>query len=364
MPGEPGTRTALPRGVFVGRLRRRHALPFQGRILVKVGDRVVPGQVWCRGRVRRGVVVVDLPRLLQVQPADVGDLLAVEPGVMVEAETLLAGTPGRMRTSRHWLAPTDGMLADVHARSGVAVFVREVRDATLYCRLAGEVVSANPDDGVVVEGDGVAVACALGGGGRAFGSFRFVESGERPDARADGLEPRIVVTPDPLQADWVRHALETRAAGIVAPSADAEMVTGLGLAPTIAGLAPPEGSYGRPPQTVVLTGGVGSARMPHALQDVFRTAEGEIGAVVGARRPGQSEVLLPAAAAAGLAERAAHGLPVRLASGPHAGREGIVLGDAPDIGRMASGISVPFVRVRLAEGGVASWPTSNLTALA
>ncbi len=359
-----GSGMALPRGVFVGRLRRRHALPFPGRILVEVGDIVVPGQAWCRGRVRSGAAVVDLPRLLQVPPGEVHELLAVEPGAMVEAETPLAGTPGRLRTGRHWLAPSRGMLAEVNEETGVAVFVREIRDAVLHCRLAGEVVTADPEYGIVVEGEGVAVAGGLGGGGRAYGPLRFVESGERPDAKADGLEPGVLVTPDPLRADWVRRALETQPAGIVAPSADAEMVTGLGLAPTIAGLAPPEGSLGRPPQAIVLTGGAGFARMPHALQDLFRAAEGEIGAVIGARRPGQSEVLLPPAAAEGLSQRTADGLPVRLASGSAAGAEGILLGDAPEVGRMNSGIATRFVRVRLAEGGVAAWPTTNLATLA
>ena len=364
MSPDSGPGMALPRGVFEGRLRRRHALPFPGHILVEVGDTVAPGQAWCRGRVRSGVAVVDLPRLLQVPPSEVHELLAVEPGEMVEAETPLAGTPGRLRTGRHWSAPSRGMLEEVNEETGVAVFVREIRDAVLYCRLAGEVVTVDPEDGIVVEGDGVAVAGALGGGGRAYGPMRFVESGERPDAKADGLEPGVLITPDPLRADWVRRALETQPAGIVAPSADAEMVTGLGLAPTIAGLAPPEGSFGRPPQAIVLTGGAGFARMPHALQDLFRAAEGEVGAVIGAPRPGQSEVLLPPAAAEGLSQRSAGGLPVRLASGSAAGAEGIVLGDAPDLGRMNSGIATRFVRVRLAEGGVAAWPTPNLSTLA
>ena len=364
MPPEPAGPQALPRGVWVGRLRRRHALTFPGHVLVDVGDTVEPGQIWCRGRLRRGVVVVDLPRLLQAPPDEALASVAVEPGVEVEADTVLAGTPGRLRTSRHWLAPSRGMLDEVSSETGVAVFVRSAQDAALYCRLGGQVVSVDPDAGIVVEGDGVAVAGALGGGGRAYGPFRFVESGERPDADADGHEPGILVTPDPLRADWVRRALQTQAAGIVAPSADAEMVTGLGLAPTVAGLAPPEGGYGRSPRPIVLTGGVGSARMPRALQALFRAADDRFGAVIGSRRPGQSEILLPAAAADGLAARTDASRPVCLTSGPQAGTEGVVLGDAPDVGRTASGIAARFVRVRLAEGGVTAWPTPNLTTLA
>ena len=361
---DPVRSQALPRGVLIGRLRRHHPLTFPGRILVNVGDTVVPGQVWCRGRIRSGVVVVDLPRLLQIRPDEVRDALVIEPGETVEAETLLAGSPARLRGSHNWVAPTPGVLADVNMQTGVAVFVREFRDGALTCRLGGEVVSTDPDDGIVVEGEGVAVAGALGGGGRAYAPFRFVESGERPDARGDDREPCILVTPDPLRASWMRRALETQPAGIVAPSADAEMVTGLGLAQPIAGLAPPEGSYGRPPQPIVLTGGVGFARMPHALQDLFRAADGQVGAVIGARQSGQSEILLPPTAADGFAQRRSQGLPVRLTVGTSAGAEGIMLGHAPDVGRLGSGIATQFVRVRLAEGGVATWPTPNLATLA
>jgi len=184
MSVESGPGTALPRRVLVGRLRRRHALPFPGHILVEVGERVVTGQIWCRGQVRNGVVVVDLPRLLQVQPDEVRELLAVEPGVMVEAETPLAGTPGRLRTGRHWLAPSRGMLTEVNEDTGVAVFVREIHEAVLYCRLEGEVVAADPEDGIVVEGEGVAVAGALGGGPRGRRQRRVDH--DRPGGQRNG----------------------------------------------------------------------------------------------------------------------------------------------------------------------------------
>ena len=55
---------AIRRTVRSGSLRRRHVLPSSGRILVNEGDEVVMGQVWGRGRMRTGVTVADLPRLL------------------------------------------------------------------------------------------------------------------------------------------------------------------------------------------------------------------------------------------------------------------------------------------------------------
>ena len=56
---------AIPRVVACGSLRRRHSLPFPGKILVDVGDVVEVGQMWCRGRMRSGVSVVDLCRMLR-----------------------------------------------------------------------------------------------------------------------------------------------------------------------------------------------------------------------------------------------------------------------------------------------------------
>ena len=211
---------AIRRTVRSGSLRRRHVLPSSGRILVNEGDEVVMGQVWGRGRMRTGVTVADLPRLLNAQLADVPRLLTVSRAEIVEEDTLLAESPGRMGIGRQWRAPARGMLASVSARTGVAIFVREVREVALHCRLAGTVVSVTAGESIVIEGQGVAIAGALGAGGRAVGPLRVIESGDRPEDVAEGGE--ILVTPDPLRAEWMQRAVEARVAGVIAPSADDE----------------------------------------------------------------------------------------------------------------------------------------------
>ena len=346
-------------------LRRRHELPFAGRILVTEGDRVSVGQIWCRGRLRTGLTIVDLPRLLRVQPAEARRLVAVNVGATVDEGTLLAGSPGRMRTGKQWLAPSRGMLSEVSPRTGVAVFVRDVREVALYCRLAGRVLAVNPGDGIVVEGRGVAVAAAVGAGGRAFGPLRVVESGERPQPETEGPAGAVLVTPDPLRVEWVQRAAEAGAAGIVAPTADDEGLSQLALAPTIAGLPPPRHALQVQRLPIVLTEGVGYRRMPRALQTVFRAAEGEVVAIVASRQPGESEVLLPAGRPEqAVAELRCDGLPVRIVAGPEAGVEGTLIGLANDVARAPSGIPVECMRVRRAEGGTVAVPVSNLQALA
>ncbi len=312
---------------------------------------------------RAGVTVADLPRLLSLQPADVHRQLAVSMAETVEEGTLLAGSPGRMGIGRQWLAPARGLLASVSPRTGVAVFVRDVREVALHCRLAGTVTGVQAGEGIVVEGRGVAIAAALGAGGRAIGPLRVVESGDRPDEVVDSGE--IVVTPDPLRADWVRRAVEARAAAVIAPSADDETLSEFALAPTIAGLPTPESAAVTPPLPVVLTEGVGYGRMPQATQAIFRASVDQMVAVVASRQPGESEVVLPPGESERIVgELRANGLPVRIVAGPDAGEEGVVIGSAPEVARAASGSPAVCVRVRRAQGGTVAVPAANCEALA
>ncbi len=355
----------IRRAVRAGVLRRRHIRPFPGRILVARGDRVSIGQIWCRGRLRTGVEIVDLPRLLRVPPTEVRRLIAVTLGATVDTGTLLAGNPGRMRTGTQWVAPARGTLADVSPRTGVAVFMNEVREVALYCRLGGVVTDVDTADGIVVEGAGVSVAGAVGAGGRAYGPLHVVESGNRPEPCHEGPTGAVLVTPDPLRAAWVERAVEVGAAGVIAPAVDDEALSDLALVPTLAGLVPPLDAPQSPPIPIVLTEGVGYRRMPRALQTVFRSAVGSVVAIVASRLPGESEILLPP----GPSEQAveglrANGLPVRIVAGPDAGSDGELVGLAPDVGRAPSGAPAESVRVRRTEGGAVAVPLANLEALA
>ena len=356
-------RRAIRQTVRSGTLRRRHVLPSSGRILVNDGDEVVMGQVWGRGRMRTGVTVVDLPRLLSAQLEDVPRLLKVSRAEIVEEDTLLAESPGRMGIGRQWRAPTRGMIASVSPRTGVAVFVREVREVALHCRLAGTVVSVTPGESIVIEGQGVAIAGALGAGGRAVGPVRVIESGDRPEDVAEVGE--ILVTPDPLRTEWMQRAVEARASAVIAPSADDATLSELALAPTIVGLPLPPSAPLTPPVPTLLTEGFGHTRMPRTLQRIFRASTDELVSVVGSRQPGESEVLLPPGPSEALVvELGADGLPVRIVAGPDAGEEGVVVGPAPDEARAPSGSPAVCVRVQRMQGGTVTVPAANCEAIA
>jgi hypothetical protein len=349
----------ISRVVAWGSLRRRHRLPFPGKILVDPGDTVEVGQMWCRGRMRSGVTIVDLPKILSVSVEEAMRMVVAGVGTIVDEGTVLAEEPGKLRSNRQWVAPFRGAISEVSHR-GVAVFVRDTRDVALYCRLAGSVISVDSGEDIVVEGRGVAIAAALGGGGRAYGPIRFLESGERQTNGHESHSGAILVTPEPLRPDWVKRALEAHSAAIVAPSVSLDLASSLGLVPTIAGMVSSPGGLETIPVPIVLTEGLGIARMPRVLQGMFRSSDGELAAVSGSRRPGDSEVLLSALSADRVSESARKGISVRVTVGPDAGTEGQIVDEYPQLGRSQSGIHVQLARVRKLEGGALVSPIANL----
>lgn len=353
---------AIPRVVACGSLRRRHSLPFPGRILVDVGDTVEVGQMWCRGRMRGGVSVVDLCRMLSVSPEEARRMVVVGVGVTVDEGTVLADEPKRIRSTRQWIAPFRGAISEV-SNSAVAVFAREIREVALYCRLAGVVVSVDSGAGIVVEGRGVAIAASLGGGGRAYGPIRFLEAGEQHANRNDSHTGSILVTPEPLRPEWVKRALEVDCSAIVAPSVSLELASSLGIVPAISGMVLSPESLETIPVPIVLTEGLGIARMPRVLQDMFRASDGELAAVSGSRRPGDSEVMLSEAAAGRVSGSARDGISVRVSVGLDAGTEGKIVDDQPQLGRSQSGVHTPLARLRKVEGGTLLSPIANLELL-
>lgn len=350
---------AISRIVACGSLRRRHSLPFPGKILIDVGDTVEVGQMWCRSRMRSGVSVVDLCRMLSVSPEEARRMVVVGVGVTVDEGTVLAEEPKRIRSTRQWIAPFRGAISEV-SNSAVAVFAREIREVALYCRLAGTVVSVDSSAGIVVEGRGVAIAASLGGGGRAYGPIRFLEAGEQHTSGDNSHTGSILVTPEPLRTEWVKRALEVDCAGIVAPSVSLDLASSLGMVPAISGMVLSPETI---PVPIVLTEGLGIARMPRVLQDMFRSSDGEIAAVSGSRRPGDSEVMLSEAVAGRISQSARDGITVRVSVGPDAGTEGNIVGDQPQLGRSQSGVLTPLARLRKVEGGSLLSPIANLEVL-
>ena len=116
------------------------------------------------------------------------------------------------------------------------------------------------------------------------------------------------------------------------------------------------------PVPIVLTEGLGIARMPRVLQDMFRASDGELASVSGSQRPGDSEVMLSEAAGR-VSKSSRDGISVRVSVGLEAGTEGKIADGQPQLGRSQSGVNTPHARLRKVEGGTLLSPIANLELL-
>jgi len=341
--------------VHGGRLRRVHTLPFQGEILVREGDAIEAGDRWAVCMPVARVDARDVTALSGVPPVQVGEAVLVSVKAPVAAGTVLARGKGRLFGGGDWTARWDGELVHVSVLSGLAFFRETAVEAPLYSRLSGTVVAVSEGRHIAVEGEAVSVRCALGAGGTGFG--RVVVASEEAGVQfpLNGPEgPWVVVVADTLQPTWIASLPEGKVSAVIAPSISADRyleLTGKWGA-----------SDGSPPALaavpLVLTEGICESRMPPAVQRTFRDHSGRMACVVASSIPGEAEVLL-----IGRSPVLGSGSALRIASGDYMGAQATAVQEEAVMGRNATGVLAPQLRVRREEGGTMRVCLDNLESL-
>lgn len=339
--------------MVTGRLRRRHFLPYPGEILVGPGDPVEAGSRWAVCHPRGKVGIRDVTRITGVPPAKVGEAAGAVMGQRVSEGTVIARATGGFVGRRDWIAPWTGQLVHLSALSGLGFFREELDEFPLYCRISGVVIEAVEGSHVVIEGQASAIRCAFGAGGTGFGRVLVASAGNEVQfPLGDQKVPSIVLITDPLDPEWLDSLPPERVSGVIAPSISP--IRYLALAERR--LASRDVSGGSVPVPVLLTEGIGRARMPPALQRLLRDHEGRPACAVASSRPGECEILL-------LGRNApppGRFPPLRLAGGPLMGAQASAVGQDPVTGRNGAGFLVPELLVQRDEGGRLMVPLDNL----
>jgi hypothetical protein len=350
--------TSLRATIAIGKLCRRHNLPFPGEILVKLGDAVELGTPWARCTPGGRTSVRDLAGLSRLPSARISEALLSGEREGVPTGELLARGRGALLRGRDWTAAWSGAITYVSKISGLAFFAETTDPAPLYCRLHGSVVKIEKDKHIVIEGDAAAIAGALGHGGLGFGNI--LVAGEGPQTSipitGDG-EASLIVFTESLRFDWLTAFPRDRLAGVIAPSVTpSEIESRTGSPPTHAALAEILGEF-----PLLLTEGIGNASMPAALQRRLRAHEGRPASLVGNSLPGRAEILLvqPDEAAAGGDDE----VRLRVGAGRFLGSEVSLLPDDSLSRHTGAGLLTPHLDVRSSDRGRLHVPVLNLERL-
>ncbi len=317
------------------------------------------------------VVVVNVARHLDVWPAMVRMYLRYREGQKVEQGAILAASPGSGGMDYAY-APATGTIERVDVHNGLVYIVRPQQVTRVTAYISGEVVEIIPDEGVVVQGQGLVINGVFGLGRENYGELLILgEAGERvsADNLGDEVAGRIVAVPGPVDADVFLRAEELGARGLIVGGADEmDLVEYLGeeVVSGITGDEPID-------MTVILTEGFGRVLMSPEVFEVLRNNEGSLVSVngrtqvrAGAQRP---EIVIPASAEDGRDVRAGVGAEeadpqpgqlVRIITTPHFGAFGEIVEVFPTGKRYETEAELPSVRVRLRDGKDTVIPIMNV----
>ena len=344
--------------VFGGTIRRRHDLPFPGEILVSTDDEIEAGAAWAVCNPVGRVSIRDITRVSRVPPARVIEATdQTQNREMPTGAVIAAGAGvGTLFGAGDWVAPWNGKLAHVSTLSGLGFFQQSIGSTALFARLSGRVVEVADRSHIVIEGSATSIRCAYGAGGTSFG--RVLNVTDRAeldffDEDAEGMS--IVVVADTVSMDWIDALPPERIAAVVAPSMSIETF------PESRKDSENDGSRAvQPSIPTVLTEGVCSARMPPALQRIFRKHQGRAASVVAASTPGEAEVILIGGSIATGAKRPAA---MRIAAGPDFGAQ-VYQGEPEALYRRnGAGVLGRLVDLHREEGGRTQVIADNLERL-
>ena len=160
-------------------VRRERMLPENaiGSAEAVKGQQVNLRDIVARGTVPSYFYFVDAARILRLRrPEELDALIVVERGEMVEEGQVLAGR--RIDRGRRVFAPTTGIFT--YAGEGRMIIQETPEEVEVEAGLVGQVISAHPTRGVVIEAYGALIQGVWGNGRRVIGALR-----EEPE---DGLD--------------------------------------------------------------------------------------------------------------------------------------------------------------------------------
>lgn len=150
------------------KIRRNRVLPVDGTVLVRVGQKVAPGEILAETLIPTKHVLVDIINALGLKDTDEANkLIDRHVGDLVDKHDIIAETGGLF--SRVIRAPMPGKIISI--KNGQVLLEVESRKIVVQSGFSGHVVEILKDRGAVVETSGTLIQGVWGNGLIGFGPF-------------------------------------------------------------------------------------------------------------------------------------------------------------------------------------------------
>lgn len=267
-------------GTIIKKTRR---LPLKGQVSVKEGEKVTADVVVAKTEIPGIIQTVKLAEILGLEPPEALAALMVKQGDKVVPGQVLAETRSFFGLFKsECKSPFTGTVEMISQATGHVGVRMPSKPIEVHAYINGKVAEVIPDEGVVVETYGALVQGIFGIGGERTGKLAVPVSG--PDVMLDASlineshKGAVIVGGKGVAIDAIKRAAEVGAVGVVVGAiVDTDLISYLGhdIGVAITGQEDI-------PTTLILTEGFGQIAMAARTFNLLKSLEGKTVSINGA----------------------------------------------------------------------------------
>ncbi len=264
-------------------VEKTRRLPLKGTVTVSEGDSVEASDVVATTNLPGNIQPLNVANLLNLEPADLDDVMKKQAGDSVTKGEIIAETAGLFGFFKSSVkSPIDGTMESLSKVTGQAIMREAPVPVSVNAYVDGRISGIIPEEGVVVETHAAFIQGIFGVGGERRGELKVVVSAADQPLDASLLDEscrgKIVVGGSYLTYESYRKAEELGVLGIVIGGfdySDIKKIVGYDIGVAITG----QEDLGT---TLVLTEGFSRIQMAGQTFDLLTKHDGEMASINGA----------------------------------------------------------------------------------
>ncbi len=351
---------------------KERRLPLKGSVTVERGIIVKPDDVIAKTDLPGNVQMVNVANQLNIDAIDVQQAMLMPLGTEVKKGDMIAETKGLFGFFKsNVVSPVDGTIEVISDTTGQVVIREAPIPVEIDAYMSGEVKEVLPDEGVVIETEGVFIQGIFGIGGESRGELVLITKDREDEITEEmittDLSGKIIIGGSFISLNVYKKAIQMKVAGVVVGGFnyyDLEDILGYTLGVAITGSEDLVTS-------LVVTEGYGKIRMGHRTFDLLSEHNGKFASINGATqiRAGviRPEIVIPLREDelkgdhkdVHASEGIQTGSLVRVIRAPHFGRMGKVLDLPSELRKMESETMVRVAIIEI-DGESIEIPRANL----
>ncbi len=354
------------------KIDKERRLPLKGTVTVEKGKFVTPDDIVAKTDLPGNVQMVNVANQLNIDAEDVNDAMIAKEGTSVIKGEMIAETKGLFGLFKtNVTAPVDGTIEVISDTTGQVVIREAPIPVEIDAYMSGSIKNVIPEEGVVIESEGVFIQGIFGIGGESRGDLAVIVDNREDEITEEmltsELEGKIIVGGSFISLKAYKKAIQLKVAGVVVGGFnyfDLEDILGYTLGVAITGSEDLVTS-------LIVTEGYGKIRMGTQTFDLLKEHHGKFASVNGATqiRAGviRPEIVIPLTKDqlkgdhkdADASEGIQAGSLVRVIRAPFFGRMGKVIDLPSELRKMESETMVRVAIIEI-DGKNVEIPRANL----